>query len=82
MNSDLSVVLCYQNMVFDIKFSRFEEAPWGFRLTGGSDFEVPLTVVKVREIQIFGDILCLFVKNACALFEEKPLCNELFGLTI
>lgn len=79
VNSDLSVVLCYQNMLFDIKFTRFEDAPWGFRLTGGSDFDVPLTVVKVSKIHIFWNILCLFVKSLCA--EEKPLCNEQFGLT-
>ncbi|TMW47395.1 hypothetical protein DOY81_007525 [Sarcophaga bullata] len=28
---------------------RFENVPWGFRLVGGSDFEFPLTVVKVTE---------------------------------
>lgn len=47
VNGDLSVVLCFSNMVLDLKFTRFEDAPWGFRLTGGSDFELPLTVVKV-----------------------------------
>lgn len=35
-------------MVIDIKMCRFENVPWGFRLVGGSDFEYPLTVVKVR----------------------------------
>lgn len=34
-------------MVVDLKFSRFEDQPWGFRLTGGKDFPLPLTVVKV-----------------------------------
>lgn len=34
-------------MVVDLKFSRFSEEPWGFRLTGGTDFEFPLTVIKV-----------------------------------
>ncbi|KAM7358408.1 Z band alternatively spliced PDZ-motif protein 67 isoform 3-T3 [Cochliomyia hominivorax] len=36
-------------MVIDIKMCRFENVPWGFRLVGGSDFEYPLTVVKVTE---------------------------------
>lgn len=36
------------NMVVDLKFSRFSEEPWGFRLTGGADFEFPLTVIKVH----------------------------------
>uniref|UniRef100_A0A1A9WG59 PDZ domain-containing protein n=1 Tax=Glossina brevipalpis TaxID=37001 RepID=A0A1A9WG59_9MUSC len=36
-------------MLFDIKLCRFDNAPWGFRLVGGSDFEFPLTVIKVTE---------------------------------
>ncbi|XP_055849004.1 stage VI sporulation protein D isoform X2 [Episyrphus balteatus] len=36
-------------MVVDIKMCRFDNVPWGFRLVGGSDFEIPLTVVKVTE---------------------------------
>lgn len=36
-------------MVIDIKMCRFDNVPWGFRLVGGSDFEIPLTVVKVTE---------------------------------
>ncbi|XP_037911267.1 titin isoform X2 [Hermetia illucens] len=36
-------------MELDLKLCRFESAPWGFRLIGGSDFELPLTVVKVAE---------------------------------
>ncbi|XP_037933465.1 myosin-13 isoform X2 [Teleopsis dalmanni] len=36
-------------MVIDIKMCRFDNVPWGFRLVGGSDFEHPLTVVKVNE---------------------------------
>lgn len=47
VNSDLSVVLCLKNMVLDLKFARLENIPWGFRLTGGNDFELPLTVIKV-----------------------------------
>lgn len=49
VNSDLSFVQCLQNMVFDLKFTRFEGgSTWGFRLAGGCDFETPLTVTKVR----------------------------------
>ncbi|XP_067644636.1 titin homolog isoform X2 [Eurosta solidaginis] len=36
-------------MVVDIKMCRFENVPWGFRLVGGADYEVPLTVVKVTK---------------------------------
>lgn len=35
-------------MVLDIKMCRFDNVPWGFRLVGGSDYDYPLTVVKVR----------------------------------
>lgn len=34
-------------MVFDIKLLRTGLGPWGFRLTGGADFEQPLKVTKV-----------------------------------
>lgn len=37
-------------MVKEIKLSKFDESPWGFRLIGGADFEIPLTVLKVRII--------------------------------
>ncbi|XP_055903886.1 titin isoform X2 [Eupeodes corollae] len=36
-------------MVIDIKMCRFDNVPWGFRLVGGADFDIPLTVVKVTE---------------------------------
>lgn len=36
-------------MVANIKFSKFDDTPWGFRLVGGTDFEFPLTVIKVNE---------------------------------
>lgn len=48
VNDNLSVVLTFHNMVLDLKFFRYENTPWGFRLSGGSDFEYPLTVIKVR----------------------------------
>lgn len=52
VNNDLSVVLCFHNMVVDVKLCRFQDVPWGFRLTGGADFDVPLTVVKVSCAQL------------------------------
>ncbi|OXU18672.1 hypothetical protein TSAR_000124, partial [Trichomalopsis sarcophagae] len=30
----------------DIKFTKFDNRPWGFRLAGGSDFPEPLTVIR------------------------------------
>ena len=32
----------------EVKMSRFENAPWGFRVHGGIDFGSPLTIQKVR----------------------------------
>lgn len=32
----------------DVKLSRCNDQPWGFRLSGGVDFTFPLTVVRVR----------------------------------
>lgn len=34
-------------MLFNIKFTKFDDTPWGFRLVGGTDFDIPLTVIKV-----------------------------------
>ncbi|KAI5636798.1 PDZ domain (Also known as DHR or GLGF) domain-containing protein [Phthorimaea operculella] len=34
-------------MELDVRLSRSGEEPWGFRLIGGTDFNMPLTVVKV-----------------------------------
>lgn len=35
------------NMSTNIKFTKFDNRPWGFRLAGGSDFPQPLTVIRV-----------------------------------
>ncbi|XP_060840349.1 membrane-associated guanylate kinase, WW and PDZ domain-containing protein 3-like [Rhopalosiphum padi] len=34
-------------MCEDIELHRYDDTPWGFRLTGGHDFGIPLTVVRV-----------------------------------
>lgn len=34
-------------MCEEIELRRYDETPWGFRLTGGHDFGIPLTVVRV-----------------------------------
>ncbi|KYQ57591.1 PDZ and LIM domain protein Zasp [Trachymyrmex zeteki] len=36
-------------MAINIKFTKFDNTPWGFRLAGGSDFPQPLTVIRVTE---------------------------------
>lgn len=34
-------------MCEEIELHRYDDTPWGFRLTGGHDFGIPLTVVRV-----------------------------------
>ena len=36
-----------QPQLLQIKLSRFDAQPWGFRLQGGTDFAAPLLVQKV-----------------------------------
>jgi hypothetical protein len=49
------------DMAEDIKLSKTDNQPWGFRVTGGLDFGTPVTVIKV---QFFFNIrLCMFIKN-------------------
>lgn len=38
-----------QPQMMQIKLSRFDAQPWGFRLQGGTDFAQPLLVQKVSE---------------------------------
>ncbi|XP_020711826.2 PDZ and LIM domain protein 2-like [Athalia rosae] len=42
-------------MATDIKLSRFNNTPWGFRLSGGVDFPHPLTVVRVARGSLADD---------------------------
>ena len=41
----------------DVKLSRFERHPWGFRLHGGADFGSPLIIQKVNK----GTFQALFI---------------------
>lgn len=34
-------------MCEEILLQRYDDTPWGFRLTGGHDFGIPLTVIRV-----------------------------------
>lgn len=44
-------------MAINIKFTKFDNTPWGFRLAGGSDFPQPLTVIRVSSILFYLDYL-------------------------
>ena len=37
----------------EIKMSRFDNSPWGFRVHGGIDFGAPLRIQKVSTILAF-----------------------------
>lgn len=37
-------------MAVELKLSKFDNTPWGFRLVGGADFDTPLTVIKVSYV--------------------------------
>lgn len=59
--------------LINVKLSRFEGSPWGFRLQGGKDFGTPLVVQKVSFFFVLADILF----NAFALFTN---CFEIFNV--
>jgi hypothetical protein len=38
----------FGDMAEEIKLSKTDDQPWGFRVTGGLDFGTPVTVIKVQ----------------------------------
>jgi hypothetical protein len=55
-------------MCEDIELHRYDDTPWGFRLTGGHDFGIPLTVVRVSlklKIKLIGNDNFLIIINNC-----------------
>lgn len=74
-------------MVLEIKLSRIENVPWGFRLAGGADFDIPLTVTKVikmaqncQYVFVFGqsEVPCLdfLSRDKCYQFDYKGDCSN------
>lgn len=55
-------------MVVDITLRREMGQPFGFRLIGGSDFEIPLTVSRVRKI--FRIMDCEYYLGECQATNE------------
>lgn len=51
-----------QPQLLQIKLSRFDAQPWGFRLQGGVDFATPLVVQKVC-MKEKAKLLFLFLKK-------------------
>ena len=60
----------------EIKMSRFDNSPWGFRVHGGIDFGAPLRIQKVSTILAF---LCAIKALALA---SKVLTTDLCSLPI
>ena len=51
----------------EVKLSRFERQPWGFRLHGGADFGSPLIIQKVNK----GTFLALFIPGLTSHLEQR-----------
>lgn len=51
----------------DVKLSRFERQPWGFRLHGGADFGSPLIIQKVNK----GTFQALFITGDITYLEQR-----------
>lgn len=66
--------------LINVKLSRFDGSPWGFRLQGGKDFGTPLVVQKVRlSLSIFFFLLLLLVLlRYFSSFDERE-CFERGG---
>uniref|UniRef100_A0A1Y1NEW9 PDZ domain-containing protein n=2 Tax=Photinus pyralis TaxID=7054 RepID=A0A1Y1NEW9_PHOPY len=61
-------------MAVELKFHRTDNTPWGFRLTGGADCDIPLTVIKVLEGSI-ADRGGLQVSDVIVRINDKPTAN-------
>lgn len=57
-------------MVVDITLRREMGQPFGFRLIGGSDFEIPLTVSRVRKFFSIMDCEYFFGWECRAIYES------------
>ncbi|XP_066991827.2 PDZ and LIM domain protein Zasp [Anabrus simplex] len=61
-------------MTEEIKLSKFDNQPWGFRLVGGKDFSTPLTVVKVTAGSL-AEGAGMRAGDIFVAINEKPLQN-------
>lgn len=59
-------------MAVNIKFTKFDNTPWGFRLAGGSDFPQPLTVIKVNEGGL-AECMGLKVGDVVVRLNDQPI---------
>ncbi|XP_011700678.1 PREDICTED: PDZ and LIM domain protein 3-like [Wasmannia auropunctata] len=59
-------------ITIDVKLSRYNDQPWGFRLSGGVDFTFPLTVVRVT-IGGLADTAGLQAGDVVIRVNEEPI---------
>ncbi|XP_066601309.1 uncharacterized protein [Prorops nasuta] len=65
-------------MTVNIKFTKFDNTSWGFRLTGGSDFPQPLTVIRVLEGSL-AECMGLKVGDIVVRLNDQPISNLTHG---
>ncbi|XP_068994205.1 uncharacterized protein [Neodiprion pinetum] len=65
-------------MAIDIKFTKFDNTPWGFRLAGGSDFPQPLTVIRVTEGSL-AECMGLRVGDIVVRLNDQPISSYTHG---
>ncbi|XP_076228875.1 uncharacterized protein LOC116428376 isoform X1 [Nomia melanderi] len=59
-------------MAISVKFTKFDNTPWGFRLAGGSDFPQPLTVIRVAEGSL-AECMGLKVGDVVVRLNDQPI---------
>ncbi|KOC70726.1 PDZ and LIM domain protein Zasp, partial [Habropoda laboriosa] len=65
-------------MAINIKFTKFDNTPWGFRLAGGSDFPQPLTVIRVTEGSL-AECMGLKVGDVVLRLNDEPISSLTHG---
>ncbi|XP_015591706.1 glutamic acid-rich protein isoform X3 [Cephus cinctus] len=65
-------------MAIDIKFTKFDNTPWGFRLAGGSDFPQPLTVIRITEGSL-AECMGLQVGDVVVRLNDQPVSSLTHG---
>ncbi|XP_043257519.1 uncharacterized protein LOC122400228 isoform X1 [Colletes gigas] len=65
-------------MAVNIKFTKFDNTPWGFRLAGGSDFPQPLTVIRVSE-ESLAECMGLKVGDVVVRLNDQPISSLTHG---
>ncbi|XP_067215846.1 enolase-phosphatase E1 isoform X3 [Linepithema humile] len=65
-------------MAISIKFTKFDNTPWGFRLAGGSDFPQPLTVIRVTEGSL-AECMGLKIGDVIVRLNDQPISSLTHG---